>query len=117
MELIETTCKTILGLTGDATDTQEDVPKLVKQTLIHLGLDPAAVAAADGIAREVYSLIRNGPTLAQAQTSQPRRLTNLGASDPFRLLRACARRCTQRIEQRPSCGAVSAGGGSRSRGT
>lgn len=42
-ELVETVTKTILGLTGDSPSTKEDVPGLVKQTLVHLGLDPAKV--------------------------------------------------------------------------
>lgn len=43
-ELIESTCKTILGITGDS-DEKHDVPALVKQTLLHLGLDPTQVGA------------------------------------------------------------------------
>lgn len=39
-ELLETACKTILGLTGSGPETQEDVPALVAQTLRHLGLHP-----------------------------------------------------------------------------
>jgi len=41
-ELIETTCKTILGITGDAGETP-DLPSLIKQTQLHLGLDPSQV--------------------------------------------------------------------------
>lgn len=41
-ELIESTCKTIIGITGDR-DEKHDVPTLVKQTLLHLGLDPSQV--------------------------------------------------------------------------
>tara|TARA_R100000365_G_C2743302_1_gene72010 strand:- start:305 stop:1345 length:1041 start_codon:yes stop_codon:yes gene_type:complete len=43
-ELIESACKTILGITGDS-DEKHDVPGLVKQTLLHLGLDPSQVDA------------------------------------------------------------------------
>ncbi len=43
-ELIESTCKTILGITGDS-DDKHDVPALVKQTLLHLGLDASQVGA------------------------------------------------------------------------
>jgi hypothetical protein len=43
-ELIESACKTILGITGDS-DEKHDVPVLVKQTLLHLGLDPTQVGA------------------------------------------------------------------------
>jgi hypothetical protein len=43
-ELIESTCKTILDITGDS-DEKHDVPALVKQTLLHLGLDPSQVAS------------------------------------------------------------------------
>lgn len=42
-ELIESTCKTILGLSGDGPETKDEVPKLVTRTLVHLGLDPATV--------------------------------------------------------------------------
>lgn len=41
-DLIETTCKTILGQTGEG-QTNDDLPALIKKTQIHLGLDPAAV--------------------------------------------------------------------------
>jgi hypothetical protein len=47
-ELIETTCKTILGLTGDAAETKEDLPKLIARTLSHLGLDPAQIGPVGG---------------------------------------------------------------------
>lgn len=43
-ELIESACKTILGITGDS-DEKHDVPALVKQALLHLGLDPTQVGA------------------------------------------------------------------------
>lgn len=57
-ELVETTCKTILGLTGDGPETNEDVPKLVTRTLVHLGLDPAAVKQAGGDVAEARALKR-----------------------------------------------------------
>jgi len=57
-ELVETTCKTILGLTGDGPETKEDVPKLVTRTLVHLGLDPAAVEQAGGDVAEARALKR-----------------------------------------------------------
>lgn len=41
-ELTESTCKTILGITGDR-DEKHDVPALVKKTLLHLGLGPSQV--------------------------------------------------------------------------
>lgn len=44
-ELVESVCKTILGMTGAGPDTKEDVPALVKQTMVHLGLDPASARA------------------------------------------------------------------------
>jgi hypothetical protein len=53
-ELVESTCKTILGLTGDGPETRDDVPALVTQTLTHLGLHPSNVSA-------------NGADPAQAQ--------------------------------------------------
>lgn len=39
-ELVESACKTILGLTGTGPETQQDVPALASQTLRHLGLHP-----------------------------------------------------------------------------
>ena len=39
-ELLESTCKTILGLTGDGTGNRK-VPELVKQTQMHLGIHPS----------------------------------------------------------------------------
>jgi len=39
-ELVESACKTILGLMGSGPETQQDVPALVAQTLRHLGLHP-----------------------------------------------------------------------------
>jgi hypothetical protein len=44
-DLIETTCKTILGMRG-TTGEKLQLPKLVKQTLLHLGVDPTQLAAA-----------------------------------------------------------------------
>ncbi|MGC4939328.1 abortive infection family protein [Kribbella sp. DT2] len=44
-ELVESTCKTILGLTGDGPETRDDVPALVHKTLTHLGLHPKDVQA------------------------------------------------------------------------
>jgi len=48
-ELIESVCKTILGLTGDAAQGREDLPKLVSRTLAHLGLDSAQLAGDDAV--------------------------------------------------------------------
>ena len=48
-ELIETTCKTILGITGQVDDGALELPALVKQTLLHLGIDPTQVGGAGGI--------------------------------------------------------------------
>jgi hypothetical protein len=42
-DLIETVCKTILGMTGDADNERPTVPALVKRTLTHLGIDPEQV--------------------------------------------------------------------------
>ncbi len=39
-ELVESACKTILGLTGTGPETEQDVPALVSSTLRHLGLHP-----------------------------------------------------------------------------
>jgi hypothetical protein len=44
-ELVESACKTILGLTGTGPETQEDVPALVSKTLRHLGLHPEVLSA------------------------------------------------------------------------
>lgn len=57
-DLVESTCKTILGLTGTGEETKENVPSLVKKTLIHLGLDPASVAATGGDTAESQALKR-----------------------------------------------------------
>ena len=54
-ELIETTCKTILGMTGDA-DEVIKLPKLVTRTLLHLGLDPSQVAPDAGADTEVRAM-------------------------------------------------------------
>jgi hypothetical protein len=56
-ELVESTCKTILGLTGD-NDTQDDVPALVHKTLKHLGLHPEDVEASGGDVVEARALKR-----------------------------------------------------------
>lgn len=56
-ELVETVCKTILGLTGDG-DTREDVPKLVHRTLLHLGLDAATAADHGQDPTEAHALKR-----------------------------------------------------------
>ena len=45
-ELVESACKTILGLTGTGPETQQDVPALVTQTLRHLGLHPDSLSSA-----------------------------------------------------------------------
>lgn len=42
-ELVESACKTILGLTGNGPETQQDVPALVNQALSHLGLHPRSL--------------------------------------------------------------------------
>jgi hypothetical protein len=57
-ELIETTCKTILGLVGDGPETKEDVPKLVARTLVHLGLDPESVEQSAGDVAQARALKR-----------------------------------------------------------
>jgi hypothetical protein len=54
-ELLESTCKTILGITGDGGQTP-DLPGLIKQTQLHLGIDPSQVS--DGVeARSVKRLL------------------------------------------------------------
>jgi hypothetical protein len=54
---VESTCKTILSMTGD-TDGKESVPALVTRTLKHLGLHPEEVQAAGGDAVEAQALKR-----------------------------------------------------------
>jgi hypothetical protein len=46
-ELVESTCKTILGMTGDE-NGKESVPALVTRAMKHLGLHPDEVQAAGG---------------------------------------------------------------------
>jgi hypothetical protein len=43
-DLIETVCRTILGLTGDTPGAEMlKLPQLVKRTMLHLGIDPTQV--------------------------------------------------------------------------
>ncbi|GAC1378494.1 MAG: hypothetical protein NVSMB48_00040 [Marmoricola sp.] len=42
-ELVETVCKTILGMTGDSGEEAETVPALVDKALRHLGVHPATL--------------------------------------------------------------------------
>lgn len=79
-ELIETTCKTILGLTGDGPETKEDVPKLVTRTLVHLGLDPAAVEQVGGDVAEARALKRllGGVSTILTGTAELRNLRGTG---------------------------------------
>ncbi|MFI7587043.1 abortive infection family protein [Spongisporangium articulatum] len=46
-DLGETTCKTILGLTGTGPETKLDVPALVEKTLRHLGVHPSTITSED----------------------------------------------------------------------
>ena len=55
-ELVESTCKTILGLTGDGPETRDDVPALVHKTLTHLGLHPSDVQARGADATEAKAI-------------------------------------------------------------
>jgi len=48
-DLIETVCKTILGMTGEDGGDPVKFPALVKRTLLHLGIDPAQVEAEDAV--------------------------------------------------------------------
>ena len=49
-ELVETVCKTILGISGGDEGSAWTFPKLVKRTLVHLGIDPTQL---DGDAVQV----------------------------------------------------------------
>jgi hypothetical protein len=55
-ELIETVCKTILGMTGGA-EGMVRFPALVKQTYLHLGIDPSQVEGATVEAQAARELI------------------------------------------------------------
>jgi hypothetical protein len=57
-EVIETACKTILGLSGAGSETKYDVPELVNKTLIHLGLHPKDVAEQGNDPTEARALKR-----------------------------------------------------------
>ncbi|MGC4938526.1 abortive infection family protein [Kribbella sp. DT2] len=48
-DLIETVCKTILGMTGSSGGGPVKFPALVKRTLLHLGIDPSQVSSDDAI--------------------------------------------------------------------
>lgn len=54
-ELVESTCKTILGMTGDE-NGKESVPALVTRTMKHLGLHPDEVQAVGGDQAEARAL-------------------------------------------------------------
>lgn len=75
-ELVESVCKTILGMTGAGPDTKEDVPALVKQTMVHLGMDaaklpegddPAEVRAARRLMGGVSSVLNGAAELRNAR--------------------------------------------------
>lgn len=55
-ELIETVCKTILGMTGGA-EGKVKFPGLVKQTYLHLGIDPSQVEGSTVEAQAARELI------------------------------------------------------------
>lgn len=55
-ELIETVCKTILGMTGGA-EGMVKFPALVKKTYLHLGIDPSQVEGATVEAQAARELI------------------------------------------------------------
>lgn len=56
-ELVETVCKTILGITGDSAEESETVPALVEKTLRHLGVHPA-VLEENGDAVQAHAMKR-----------------------------------------------------------
>ncbi len=78
-ELIESTCKTILGLTGAGSDTREELPALVSRTLLHLGVHPTQVAhdVDPGEARAVKRLM-GGVTSILAGAGELRNIRGTG---------------------------------------
>lgn len=56
-ELIETVCKTILGFTGTH-ENNDDLPRLIKATVTHLGLDPSAVEASGDDTSQAHPMRR-----------------------------------------------------------
>lgn len=62
-ELVESACKTILGLTGAGPETKQEVPALVTQTLRHLGLHPDSLSStADSTEAKAVKRIFGGLT-------------------------------------------------------
>jgi hypothetical protein len=59
-DLIETVCKTILGMTGEADDEPVKFPALVKRTLLHLGVDPTQVEAQDAVEARAAKQVLGG---------------------------------------------------------
>jgi hypothetical protein len=59
-DLIETVCKTILGMTGEATGEPVKFPALVKRTLLHLGIDPSQVDATDTVEARAAKQVLGG---------------------------------------------------------
>jgi hypothetical protein len=57
-ELVETTCKTVLGLSGAGAETRRDVPQLVDAALRHLGVHPADLTKTGDDATEAQALKR-----------------------------------------------------------
>lgn len=56
-ELLETTLKAVLGLHGAGPETKLDIPKLVKQANVKLGLDAAGVAGSDPGAEQTRKVL------------------------------------------------------------
>ncbi len=114
-ELVESVCKTVLGLTGTGPETQQDVPPLVARTLRHLGLHPDGLPeCADPTEAKALKRLFGGLTAVLQGTAELRnaRGTGHGRSgvpvvDPAlaRLARAwCCRpscTCARRTRQAP----------------
>lgn len=59
-ELVESACKTILGLSGTGPETQLEVPALVAKTLQHLGLHPQDIDGADATEAKALKRVFGG---------------------------------------------------------
>ena len=78
-ELVESACKTILGLTGTGPETQQDVPALVTRTLRHLGLHPDSLSSAhDPTESKAVKRVFGGLTAVLQGTAELRNASGTG---------------------------------------